>query len=170
MSNPSFAAPTFIIMGIISATVAFFLLRIVLIVMGIFKDPILQQFERYGDDEGFIDILPQLLGWSGAFIILVEYWSDYLWGIDYDFWLVGLASLAIAYFSHRYPHLTGQKNGLFLNHPRWLFELGERTSRLERRRIAYMWLRLPLRLRLIYNSNDRAFLEWADMVIISTLM
>jgi hypothetical protein len=75
-----------------------------------------------------------------------------------------------AYFSYRYPHLTGQKHGLFLNHPRWLFELGERTSRLERRRIAYMWLRLPLRLRLIYNSNDRAFLEWADMVILSTLM
>jgi hypothetical protein len=49
-----------------------------------------------------------------------------------------------------------------------LAELVGRTTRAERRRLAYMWLRLPAKLRLIYNSNDRAFMEWADMVILST--
>ena len=52
--------------------------------------------------------------------------------------------------------------------PRWIHELREYTTRDERRRIAYNWLRLPLRTRLHYNSDDRAFMLWADLLVLST--
>jgi hypothetical protein len=32
-----------------------------------------------------------------------------------------------------------------------------------------MWLWLPRRLRLIYNASDRAFNQWADLVIMATM-
>jgi hypothetical protein len=53
--------------------------------------------------------------------------------------------------------------------PGWHGRFMETTSRWERRRIAYMWLRLPLRTRLLYNANDRLFFVWAEQVIVSTV-
>lgn len=146
------------------------LLRTLLIIMGLYKDPILHRFEKYGDEEDFYRPLPPLLAWLGVFIILNNMTVVYLWGVMYPFTPIGALLIGAAYLVHHYHLLSGDSPDLILGYPQWLNELRHRTTRLERRRMAYMWLRLPRKLRLIYNSNDRAFLEWADMVILSTLM
>ncbi len=58
---------------------------------------------------------------------------------------------------------------IFLSLPHWYVELRERTTREERRRIAYMWLCLPRSTRLHYNGSDRNFQIWADQVILATI-
>jgi hypothetical protein len=58
---------------------------------------------------------------------------------------------------------------MFLPYPRWYHELRERTTRYERRRIGFMWLHLPARARLSYNSSDRWFFIWADFIIMGTI-
>ena len=145
-----------------------FLARTVLIIAGWYKAPVLRQFEKYGDEENFYYSLPALLGWSGAMIITANLWVSMVWGVVYPFISAGGMLLVAAYVAYRFPEYMGRHPSLLLTHPRWLHELLGRTTRQERRRIAYMWLRLPLRLRLIYSSDDQAFMHWVDMVIIST--
>ncbi|MCI0713358.1 MAG: hypothetical protein L0154_24595 [Chloroflexi bacterium] len=142
-----------------------FLARTVLIIAGYLKGPVLQRFERYGPEEFFYQPIPMFLVALSAFLIS---FNEVLGtGIPIAplvvlFLLVAYGLWAMPEFSHRYPKIL-------LRYPYWLTELKERTGRYERRRIAYMWLRLPKRLKSVYNSNDRAFQEWADFVILGTL-
>lgn len=142
-----------------------FLARTVLIIAGYLKGPVLQRFERYGPEEFFYQPIPMFLVALSAFLIS---FNEVLGtGIPIAplvvlFLLVAYFLWAMPEFSHRYPKIL-------LRYPYWLTELKERTGRYERRRIAYMWLRLPKRLKSVYNSNDRAFQEWADFVILGTL-
>lgn len=53
--------------------------------------------------------------------------------------------------------------------PRWYDTFLDQTSRYERRRIAYMWLRLPVRTRWIYNASDNFFFQWIDLVILASV-
>jgi hypothetical protein len=53
--------------------------------------------------------------------------------------------------------------------PIWYAKLRENTTRSEQRRLAYMWLRLPLRTRLLYNASDHYFFLWADLVIAASV-
>jgi hypothetical protein len=147
-----------------------FLTRTLFIIIGWHKGPVLKQFEKYGDDENFYYWLPSFIGWLGVFIVSGNFWVEAVWGVAYPFTFFGGLLIVMAYAVYRYPSFLGHPPALLLTHPRWLHELRGRTTRLERRRIAYMWLHLPLKLRLIYNSNDRAFLHWADMIIISTFI
>jgi len=71
--------------------------------------------------------------------------------------------------SYTYPQISKKINLKLMRFPRWYHELRERTTRYERRRIGYMWLHLPLRARLTYNSSDSLFLLWADFVIMGTI-
>ena len=158
--------PILLSAGLIIAVL--FLTRTIFIIVGWHKGPVLRQFEKYGDKEDFFYALPSFLGWLGALIVIGNFWVSEVWGLVYPFTFVGGALLAVAYLTYRFPDYIGYPPSLLLTHPRWLNELRGRTTRLERRRIAYMWLRLPLRLKLIYNANDAAFLQWADMIIIST--
>ncbi|MFP4321278.1 MAG: hypothetical protein ACLFTK_02385 [Anaerolineales bacterium] len=158
-----------VIYGIVTAVVVFFFVRSLLIVIGVWKDPVLRAFEKYGDDETFFHPLPHMLGWTGALSIVANYWLDALSQSLLPLFFLGLVLLGLAYAAWRQPGLFGGHPGLMFNQPRWLADLIERTTRLERRRLAYMWLHLPPRLRLTYNGNDRAFREWADFVILSTL-
>jgi hypothetical protein len=155
----------FLIIWLISV---FFLTRTVLLVTGLLKGPILARFEKYGDHESFPPLLTPFLGWAGAFVALSNLLLAMHWNAELNWGWLGLVGLAMALIAYRWPSLMGGRYGLVLNHPSWLAELVGRTTRAERRRLAYMWLRLPAKLRLIYNSNDRAFMEWADMVILST--
>lgn len=142
------------------------LIRIMLVVIGVWKEPILHAFERYGDAERQYEALPQLLAWSGAFSIATSFWlADTAPTSLYPLYVLGIALLVSAYVSYRL------RQGLrrIFPYPRWYFELIDRTGRSERRRIAYLWLRLSWRTRLMLNSNSHAFEQWADFVIMSTL-
>lgn len=146
--------------------------RSALILTGFWKDPILRRFEDYGDPEKYYYPLWELMLSTGILLILSrEVVGSFMWGgLTPIVYAVGLFAILGSYFAYFHPEMFGQRRGLLLNNPRWLHDLAGRTSRYERRRIAYMWLRLPRRLRITYNSNDRAFREWADMVILSTLL
>jgi hypothetical protein len=138
--------------------------RVALIVSGRLKGPVLRNFERYGDDETYYQPLTWLLVW----FCLSLYFLNYLIGFVFCMEPLVVAVLYMAYVLLNHPQTIKKHDWLFLRYPLWLADLRDRTSRLERRRIAYMWLRLPRRTRFAYNSNDRAFLEWADFIILGT--
>jgi hypothetical protein len=160
---------TLIILTLGLITSIAFLARTVLIIVGWYKAPVLRQFEKYGDEESVYYSLPAFLGWSGVLIITGNLWVSMVWGVVYPFIFAGGLLVATAYLAYRFPDYLGQHPGMFITHPRWLHDLHRRTTREERRRIAYMWLRLPARQRLVYSSDDRAFSYWVDMIIISTI-
>lgn len=146
-----------------------FLLRTGLILIGLFKGPILQTFEKYGDEETVYYPLPSLLLWIGVLVISGTALMAEKTGINLNTGILGILLLLGAYFAYTNPDLARQYPQIFMVYPRWYYELRDRTSRYERRRLAYMWLWLPRRLRLIYNASDRAFNQWADLVIMATM-
>jgi hypothetical protein len=146
------------------------LIRILLVMSGIYKEPVLGGFQKYGDDEQILQPLPSLLFCMGAAMIATHYWLDRLTRLETPFLSSGIVLIAVAWIVYRLIQRARPAPQLILGSPRWLVDLYERSSRLERRRIAYMWMRLSWRARLAYDSSDKAFLEWADMIIVSTLM
>lgn len=143
-----------------------YIARTLLILMGLFKDPILRQFERYGDEEPIYYPFPRLLLSLSicAFVLALLLSRGFL--INWWVWLPGLLLLAGAVLLHEYAHVAQRYPQVFQAFPRWYYRLCSETNRVERRRLAYMWLHLPWRTRLIYNSSDHAFFLWADLVIV----
>ncbi|MBZ0305039.1 MAG: hypothetical protein K8I82_03125 [Anaerolineae bacterium] len=146
-----------------------FLSRLVLIITGRLKGPIIQTFERYGDDEPFFYPWPQFLLWSGLWLIIAQLLLAYYMRIRLPTIWIGVILLAVSFVLSRVTPKAREWEFLHTLHPFWLQDLWERTSRLERRRIAYMWMRLSWKARLYYNSSDQAFLQWADLIIMATL-
>lgn len=146
----------------------FFLTRIVLVMTGRLKGPIIQMFERYGDAEPFFYPWPQFFFWMGLWLIMAQILLNSL-GILLPGVGVGLLLLLAALITQRLTPQAREWQFLRILYPFWLQDLWERTTRLERRRIAYMWIRLSWKAKLYYNSSDQAFLQWADMIIIATL-
>ncbi len=142
------------------------LARMVLIVLGLLKGPVLRAFEKYGAQEEPYNALPALLLWLGCTGLSLGMWVQAvvpraLLPLE----SMGVILILAAYLTRQMPSFSSQ----FFPYPRWYVELRDRTARSERRRIAYMWLHLSWRARIYYNSSDRAFLQWADFIILSTL-
>lgn len=147
----------------------FFLLRLVLIIVGLHKGPVLEMFEKYGDEEPFFFPLPQLVGWFGAAMFAVGLITGE-GGRGFNVGTVaGAFVLCLAYVLFSSKERLQSRLSTLPTIPMWLGRLNENTSRYERRRIAYMWLHLPLRTRLLYNASDRFFFLWADLVIMATV-
>lgn len=148
------------------------LARLVLILTGQLKGPVLRQYERYGDVEAHYFPLPWLLGWSGLALV---FGSDVMnntitLGVDVSaLSYVGVFLIVLAIISYYTEERIRDNAKLMPVLPRWANTLAHNTTRHERRRLAYMWLRLPLRTRLLYNTSDHAFLKWAELVILATL-
>jgi len=146
-----------------------FLLRIGLILVGLLKGPILRTFEKYGDDETVYYPLPSLLLWGGILVLSASTILGQQLAIFMPSWLIGVGMIGAGYLAYTHPEIPRSFPQIFMIYPRWYYELRERTSRYERRRLAYMWLWLPPRLRLIYDGSDTAFNQWADLVILATM-
>ena len=144
--------------------------RTVLITMGVYKGPILHSFEKYGGDEALYLPLLNLVLWSGVVLVLI--WLIFSL---YAQSRVPLISIGVTFGFFGYLlYLRLQQWALahpahFLRYPHWYAELVGRTTREERRRLSYMWLRLPYNLKLAYNTNDRAFFQWVDLVLVATV-
>jgi hypothetical protein len=140
--------------------------RIVLIAVGVLKGPVFRSSEKYGDREDFFQLLPQALFWGGLWFSATGVAVRLVGDVPiYATELLGTVLIVLSGVAFVFPQI-----GLrYFRFPVWYFELKERTTRYERRRIAYMWRRLPLNLRLIYSSNHRAFQDWSDMVILGTI-
>lgn len=146
----------------------FLLGRQSLILSGLYKDPVLRISERYAERDDLYYALPWLLLWIGLMFFSGGLLLLYVVRYTFPIYLIGLLLFALAYGAHDHPEIANRYAQVLLSYPRWYAELRERTTREERRRIAYMWLSLPRGMRLYYNSHDPAFLQWADLVILST--
>ena len=138
-------------------------LRSFLIVMGTYKDPVLASFEHYGEEKVFSPIF-SLTVWAVIFIYL----SLFLYVQAGPLFALGLIIGAfIASMREHMEEWRYKYDSMFRVFPRWYFELVQRTDREERRRIAYLWLRLPLATRLLYNARSEYFHHWVDLVLMS---
>lgn len=146
-----------------------FLTREGLILSGLLKDPILRTFEKYGDTEHVYNPLPSILLWTGLMLISLAPLTVQVLPSMVTLIAPGMALVTLALWTYRSPRLALDYPHLLLRFPHWYADLRERTSRYERRRIAYLWLALPWRLRLLYNGSDHAFSLWADLVIMATM-
>jgi hypothetical protein len=154
------------VLGLSAAYIA----RSVLILIGVYKDPILRQFEKYGDDESIYYPIPFLLLAMSIFAFTLAELVSRNIRSGFLLWLPGILLLVGAVLLYERRDIAERYPQIFLAFPRWYHQLREDTNRLERRRIAYMWLRLPWRTQLIYNSNSTAFLVWADLIVMGTVM
>jgi hypothetical protein len=143
--------------------------RSALIVFGLYKDPILWSFEQYGPDERLPLPLATLIGWIGALVVLLGVWMSMYFPLPMPLVTIGagiIFAAGLCFYNYMYIYKWYYR---VIGLPRWHHELLSRTTRYERRRIAYMWLHLPWRLRLLYNSSNASFFIWADFVIMGTI-
>lgn len=151
-----------------------FMLRIVFIITGMLKGPVLKTFEQYGPEDPVFCPLPELLFWPGVIILSggtllarVMPIADPL--IKFSTFSGGLLIFLGCIAQYRKKNIIAYWNTLPVVFPGWYKQLLEQTSRQERRRIAYMWLWLPRRTRLLYNANNRLFFLWAEQIIVATV-
>jgi hypothetical protein len=158
----------FIVLLLVALGSIAYLMWHTLVLIGMLKGPILRKYEKYGDDEPFYYPLPGMfiaaavLSVVGGHVIAPV---TRIWCLPFG---PGVILAGVGWLVWDRKFIAQKHPEIFQAYPRWCRELREYTSRLERRRIAYMWLRLPFRTRLVLNSNDRAFLLWADMVVVAT--
>lgn len=138
-------------------------IRAVLIVAGLYKQPILERFENYGDERIFSPLLGVIF-WGVAFMF---YFLIVIMRFDILILLLLILSLPFVIFHERIIHMVRDYPQVFMMYPRWYRSLIDHTSREERRRIAYLWLRLPYRTRLLYNTRDEYFQHWVDLVLMT---
>ncbi|MBI5670336.1 MAG: hypothetical protein HZC41_20275 [Chloroflexi bacterium] len=144
--------------------------RSTLILIGYLKGPIIHTFERYGEQETLYLPLVPLVFWAGLLAFTLGTWAVSYMNLSYPLVGLGFLSMLFAAFSFQNYEITVKWHYRFFRLPQWYHELRERTTRYERRRIAYAWLRMPWRARLTYNSDDRAFFIWADFIIMGTVL
>lgn len=149
-------------------------MRYLLIMGGMYKGPILQNFERYGGTERHYFPIEQMLFFFGIIVIsggsLLQKIATYNIHSTAIGIVILVSSWVITYFRYLATTETRQSfTNSLPTFPNWYARLENTTSRVERRRIAYMWLRLPFRTRMLYNVNDRLFFIWAELVIISSV-
>jgi hypothetical protein len=164
MRSPTFA----ILILAVFCVSAFFLGRLIIILLGWWKAPVLKSLEPYAPVESLFDPLPLLLFWVGMLILngglFVSIWFD----LRTPLFLIGALLIYLAYFVYQRSEKMVRSLRI-LHYPRWYDELRTRTTREERRRIAYMWLRLPDGTRAAFNTNHAAFNQWVDLVILATV-
>ncbi|GAB4315206.1 MAG: hypothetical protein Kow00117_07250 [Phototrophicales bacterium] len=153
----------FFTFGIISIV---FLIRDILVLLGVYKDPILILFQRYGNHEPVYYPFPALLFWLGLLVISVGWVIQSITTIHVPSLEISFLLWFLAYLAHQFQQPSQDAMPVL---PSWYRQLMQETSRVERRRIAYMWLRLPLRTRLLYSASNHQFFLWADLVIIATI-
>ena len=162
-----------VIMDIFAILISFVIIiqfvRALLVTAGVHKAPILHSFEKYGGDEAPYLPMLYLVLWSGIFLILVWILFSLYIQSKVSLLSVGITFGFIGYiFYVRLERWAQAHPTVFMRYPRWYSELNSRTTREERRRLGYMWLRLPFNLKLVYDTNDRAFFQWVDLVLVAT--
>jgi len=138
-------------------------LRSVLIVSGVYKAPLLRSLEPYGTDLHYSPLIG-VAGWS-LLIVLMLVWMLIGFQVVLALMLFFSVPLGLAWqnsetWIEKYPRV-------FLAFPEWYWNLIVTTSRDEQRRLAYMWLRLPVRTQWMYNTHDALFFQWTDLVLLS---
>ena len=142
---------------------------VVLVAAGLYKDPVLRHFERYSQRDDAINLLPPFLLGVGLVALFGGFLFSAVVAPRYPPLILGILFIAGAYFAYNSPGFMRAYPQIFQAFPRWYAELRERTTREERRHIAYMWLCLPRSARLHLSGSDHHFQLWADYVILATV-
>ncbi|GAB1420573.1 hypothetical protein MASR2M15_06770 [Anaerolineales bacterium] len=143
--------------------VAILTIRSILIVIGIYKDPVLGKLSVYGEENIYVPALNMLL-WSTIMLLL---FIGFIVDTVAYFILILVFMCMIFIFYNSLRNLVLKYLQELALYPKWYQVLMMKADRDERRRIAYLWLNLPLRLRLVYSTNDHLFEQWTDLVLMS---
>ncbi len=137
---------------------------------GLYKEPLLAEFRRYGEEPRIYPPVNLLLaaGFSAFTLVLIvplllaqnSFFARLVPGVV--FVVLAVIFFGAAAFVYRHPTL---RTAL----PLWYAELLENASRQERRHIGWAWLRLPRLMRLRLNGDNKAFAVWADMVRLTVI-
>jgi hypothetical protein len=146
-----------------------FLLRSGLILVGAYKGPVLALFEEYGEKDPIFFPFPEMMVWFSVLILATGELLRTVLDAGGSVQVIGFLLLLISGVAVYYRDRLQKSSSILPTFPAWYARLQSETSRRERRRIAYMWLRLPLRTRLLYNASDHYFFVWAELVIVSTV-
>lgn len=148
---------TAILISALLASRAFF------ITIGAIKDPILQSFEVFGEERPYSPSL-----WLVIWTATTLYLSLFLYFHPGMVLLFGaIVGMVISAFQAPMYRFRMRHQVLFGTFPEWYHALVQRTDREERRRIAYLWLRLPMRTRWLYNARTEFFWQWVDQVLVT---
>lgn len=152
-----------LVIGTIFFIVSVLFIRATLITLGFYKEPVLHAFQQYGEEVGFSPLLDMFL-WGGILAYMI-----FLAFVPSTFLIIlgVITGVAMTTFYWRIKANIMNYPTFFLLYPRWYYDIIDRTSREERRKLSYMWLGLPLRTRLLYNTRDDAFEMWVELVVIS---
>lgn len=141
------------------------------IAAGLYKDPLMAHFRRYGPEEDerrftpLVTLLALAGGWCISGTIVLGALSRY--GA-----LVGTNSpktilIVLAFMGFGSALLVNRQPFLRESLPVWYYELLHSATREERRFIAFAWLRIPRKMRWRLSGDQHAFNVWADMVRIA---
>jgi hypothetical protein len=137
--------------------------RTFLIVIGAYKDPVFASFENYGDERIFSPMF-SLVAWAISFAYMMLFWYINP-GLAFSVGLI--IGIPLVAFRDIFEAMVYEHHQAFRIFPLWYHELVINTDREERRRLAYMWLQLPPRTRMIYNTHTVLFLQWVEQVLVT---
>jgi hypothetical protein len=140
------------------------------IVGGLFKNSLLAQFRKYGEEQRVYPIC-RLLNVAGATSLALAM-------------LIPRLAAPFGYYRRLFPGavftllaltlwgaslLVYQRPALREALPFWYFDLLRTASRQERRHIGYAWLRIPRAMRWRFNGDQQAFRVWAELVRLTVI-
>lgn len=131
---------------------------------GMYKDPVLASFEHFGEQEPVFSPVLNIIAWGATVIYLLLF----LYFPTGTIITLGVMVIVPTYsLRDEIANFVKKQQSPTRMFPIWYGELVDRTTRQERRRIAYMWLRLPARTRIIYNTSTPYFMHWVDQVLLT---
>lgn len=140
------------------------------VVGGLYKEPLLALFRRYGDEPkvrpicGLLNAVAALslaLSVVGPAAAAPRSFLATMFPSSV-FVLLAILSIGASIIIYQRPELS-------MALPRWYAALMANASRQERRHIGWAWLRIPLRMRWRLNGDQKAFEVWADMVRLTVI-
>lgn len=137
---------------------------------GLYKEPLLAEFRKYGTEPVIYPICNVLLsaGLCCLTLMLVtpiivasgSFIARLLPGAILS--VLGLILIGTSIFLYQQPTLR-------IMLPPWYAALLKESTRQERRQIGWAWLRLPLKMRLRLNGDNKAFDVWVELVRLTVI-
>lgn len=137
---------------------------------GIYKNSMLAQFRRYGDEQHVYPLCRFMYAFGGAAFVMALLIPSLLSSQNYlrrmfppvFFFTMALLVWGASFLIYRQPDV---REAL----PRWYFYLLRHASRQERRQLGFAWLRLPRRMRWHLNGDQKAFEVWAELMRLTVI-
>jgi hypothetical protein len=137
---------------------------------GVYKDPMMGQFRRYGDERRVYPVCRFLYAFGAMCFVMAllipATWTpqSYLRRL-----LPPVFFLTLAMIAWGSSYLILQRPFLRESLPRWYFYLLRYATRQERRQLGFAWLRIPRKMRLRLNGDQKAFEVWIELMRLTVI-